>query len=155
MATTLKAKLFAQASAYAPLQALLGAPPDIFRWFDSTLDQDALTTGKSAVVVTQVSRKPVFANLGQLPTDWARMQFTIFGAVTDPNGGADSQSCDAVVGALQQFLPTFNATGITSGGNAIPSFVLMSDRDMGLAETQPRTYQRIVDAMIWSDNNAN
>lgn len=150
MATTLKAKLFAQASVYAPLQALLGTSP--FNWYDSQLDPNALVGGNAAVVVTQVSRTPMYANMGQLPTTMNRMQFTIFGAVPDANAGADSQSCDAVVGALQQFLPTFNATGIVSlpaRGN-----VIISDRDGGIADTQPRTFTRIVEAKIFSNDNA-
>lgn len=149
MASTLKAKLFAQASVFPALQALLGTNP--FPWDDGQLVQNALVAGYSAVVVTQVWRRPMWANLGQLPTTMYRMQFTIYGAVPDPNNGADSQSCDAVVGALQEFMPTFNATGIATveaRGNR-----LVSDVDGGLSDTQPRTFMRHVDYEILANDN--
>ncbi len=148
MATSLKSKLFAQASVFAPLQALLGTNP--FGWYDSQLDPNALATGKAAVVVTQVSRRPLYVNLGQLPTDWTRMQFTIFGAVPDPNAGADSESCAQVAGALSQFMPAFNATGLPGPA---PYAQMVSDHDMGLAETQPRTFTRVIDYMVFANND--
>ena len=150
MATTLKAKLFAQASAFPALQALLGTNP--FSWWDDQLGPGALANGYAAVVVKQVSRRPMWANLGQLPTSFNRIQFTVYGAVPDPNAGADSQSCDDVVGALQEFMPTFNATGITTV--AARGNVLLNDRDGGLADTLPRTYQRFVDYSVFSDDNS-
>jgi hypothetical protein len=151
MSTTLKQKLFTQASAFTALQALLGAPPAVFNWFDEQLDQNALNSGNAAIVVKQLPRRPMWCNLGQLPTSFNRIQFTIYGAVSDPNAGADSQSCDAVVGALQAFMPTFNATGI---GTPAPGNILVSDIDGGIAATQPRTFQRFVDYMIFANDNS-
>src|SRR5271169_5700382 len=112
MSTSLKAKLFAQAAAFPALQAVLGTNP--FNWYDEQMDMQALATGNAAIVVKQPSRRPMWGNLGQLPTSFTRIQFIVFGAVPDPDAGTDSQSCDAVVGALQAFMPTFNATGIAT-----------------------------------------
>jgi hypothetical protein len=150
---SLKQKLFSQASVFAPLQALLGTNP--FNWYDEQLDMNALASGKAAIVVRQLPRRPMWANLGQLPTSFTRVQFTIYGGVPDINAGADSQNCDAVVTAMQAFMPTFNATGIVSvpaRGNQ-----LVLDMDGGLtddAETQPRTFKRILDYIIFSNDNS-
>jgi hypothetical protein len=150
-ATSLKAKFFAQASAFPALQALLGTNP--FGCWDGQLDQNALAGGFAAIVMEQSIRTPMYAFLGQLPTDFTRLQLRIYGAVTGPQQGADSQSCDAVVGALQEFLPTFNATGITlPDGVAYPNRIV-GDRDFGIADTQPRTFMRLVDVAVFANNN--
>jgi len=144
--TSLKAKLFAAALQNARLVYLLGSgSPLVLRWFDMQLPQSA-GTGFPAVVVQQISDPRMYATAGLLPTSWARIQFTVFGT------GNDSQNTDAIVEALAEFLNTFNADGVT-GRPGSPNYII-SDRDAGIALTQPLTYQRIVDARIfWNPNN--
>jgi hypothetical protein len=143
--TSLKAKLFAAALLNPALVYLLGSgSPLVMRWFDQQLSQSA-GTGFPAVVVSQVSDPQMYVGSGRLPTSWARMQFTVYGT------GGDSQNADAIVQALAAFLDTFSADGVT-GRPASPCNIL-SDRDMGIAATQPLTYMRIVDARIfWNPN---
>ena len=141
MYTSIKAKLFAAALQNAALVYLLGSgSPLVLRWYDSQLPQSS-GTGFPAVVVTLVSNPSDYVASGRLPTSWTRMQFTVYGT------GNDSQNADAIVEALSSFLDNFNGDGVT-GRLASPSFIV-NDRDMGIAETNPRTYIRIVDAKIF------
>src|ERR1017187_4341686 len=111
--TSLKAKLFAQASVNAGLQALLGTSP--FRWYDSQLNQSSVFP---AVVVLIVSNPPEYVMGGRLSTSWARVQFTVYGT------GSDSQNASAVVNALQDFLAVFNAYSSRS----LPAYANRIDR---------------------------
>lgn len=135
---SLKAKLFAAASANAGLQALLGTNP--FRWHDTQLpQQDAFP----AVVVLIVSNPADYVFTGRTPTSWSRVQFTVYGT------GNDSENASLVVNALQDFLVTFNAYSprtLPANANRI-----VNDKDGGIADTQPLTYQRFVDVMILND----
>lgn len=143
--TSLKAKLFAAALLNPGLVSLLGGgSPLLLRFFDQQLPQTA-GTGFPAVVVSQISDPQMYVGSGRLPTSWARMQFNIYGS------GTDSQNADAIVQALAAFLDTFNGDGVT-GRPASPNNII-SDRDMGIAATQPLSYMRIVDARIfWNPN---
>ena len=69
---TLKAKLFAQASAFAELQALLGTNP--FRWYDVQLSQTATFP---AVVANQISAARQYVAGGRLSTYFARIQLPV------------------------------------------------------------------------------
>jgi hypothetical protein len=137
---TLKAKLFAQASAFAELQALLGTNP--FRWYDVQLSQTATFP---AVVANQISAARQYVAGGRLSTYFARIQLTVYGA------GNDSQNAAAVVAALEDFLAVFNASAVTAPAY---SNQIVSDRDFGIAQTQPLTYMRILDVMVFNDENA-
>jgi|ERR1700723_154054 len=135
---TLKAKLFSAASVNPGLQALLGTSP--FRWYDTQLPQTATFP---AVVVFQVSNPRDYVVGGRMSTSWNRIQFTVYGT------GNDSQNASAVVSALEDFLAGFSAYSVSqfpSNANRI-----VSDRDGGVAQTQPLTYQRFVDAIILND----
>ena len=140
---TLKAKLFSQASQFAELQALLGSSPSNFRFFDVQLPQAQATF--PAVVVNQISASRMYVMGGRLSTYFARIQFTVYGS------GNDSQNASAVVAALEDFMAVFDATGVTAPAY---SNQIVSDRDFGIAATQPLTYMRILDAMIFNDENA-
>ena len=141
MYTSLKAKLFAAALLNPSLVYLLGSgSPLLLRWFDTQLPQ-AAGTGFPAVVVSQISDPQMYATSGRLPTSWARIQFTVYGS------GNDSQNADAIVAALTSFLDTFNGDGVT-GRSQSPNYVI-SDRNMGIAATQPLTYMRTVDCRIF------
>lgn len=139
MSTSLKAKLFAAAELDAGLAALLGSAP--FRWYDVQLRQGSAFP---AVEVLLVSNPRTYVMAGRMPTGWARVQFTIFGL------GPSSENADAVAQALVNFLGTFNAIGIP--GLAVYPCQLVGDRDAGQAATQPLTYMRILDAMIFSND---
>lgn len=135
---SIKSKLFAAASIDAGLQALLGTNP--FRWFDQQLPQGAAFP---ALTVTVVSNPRTYVFNGQLSTSFVRVQFSVYGT------GNNSQNAEAVVGALASFLRGFNAYGIPN----LPANAntIVADRDGGIAQTQPLTYQRFVDAMIFDN----
>ena len=141
MGTPLKIKLFNAAASNAGLQALLGTSP--FRWYDTQLPQTATFP---CVVVFQVSDPRNYEVRGQMSTSWSRLQFTVFGT------GNDSTNASAVVDALLAFLRGFFA--YNAGANATQAANnVVSDRDGGIAQTQPLTYQRFVDAMILNDES--
>jgi hypothetical protein len=139
--TSLKAKIYAGASANAGLQALLGTSP--FRWFDQRLEQG---TTFPAVVVKVVSNGRSYVGSGLMPTGWSRVQFDVYGS------GDDSENAELVVNAISDFLESFDAIGIP-GQVAYPSNIV-ADRDAGVASTQPMTYLRIVDVMMFSNADA-
>jgi hypothetical protein len=145
MYTSLKAKLFAAALLNPQLVYLLGSgSPLLLRWFDQQLPQ-AAGTGFPAIVVRQISNPQVYINAARMPTSWARMQFDIYGT------GTDSVNADTLVQALASFLDTFNGDGVT-GRPQSPNYII-ADKDAGIADTQPLTYKRIVEARIfWNPN---
>ena len=141
--TSLKAKLFAAALLNPSLVYLIGGgSPLLLNWYDQQLPQYATFP---AVVVQQISDPQMYATSGRIPTSWARMQFTVYGT------GTDSQNANAIVAALTSFLDTFNGDGVT-GRSQSPNYVV-GDRDMGVAQTQPLTYMRVLDTRIfWNPN---
>lgn len=141
--SSLKARLFADASAFAALAALLASgSPAIFRWYDQQLPQRAAFP---AVVVHQISNPRTYAVTGRLPTGFTRMQFTVYGT------GNDSENANAVVNALVAFLDQWDGG---SGIVGLPAYsnLIVADRDFGIASTQPLTYMRVVDAQIFSND---
>lgn len=143
MSTSLKARLYTAALLDAGLLALLATgSPAVMRWYDQQLPQGATFP---AIVVQQISNPRDYATTGRMPTGFTRMQFRVFGT------GNDSQGANAVVDALANFLDGFAGSGIA--GLAQYSNLIVADRDAGIANTQPLTYQRIVDAMIFSNDN--
>jgi hypothetical protein len=138
---SLKAKLFAAASANSGLVALLKSGTGPFRWWDTQCQQQY---GFPAVVVRTVSNPNTYTVLGALPTSFARVQFTVFGT------GNDSENANAVVNALKSFLATFSA-GEALSVPAYPNLVV-GDRDFGIAQTDPLTFQRIIDVQIFNND---
>lgn len=138
---TLKAKLFSAASATPALQALLGASP--FQWGDQQLVQSWNLATFGAVVVTEISAPRVYSTAGRLATYEAHLQLTVYGT------GADSENASAIVSALEDFFATFNAIGVPN----LPVYPnrITGDRDGGIADTQPLTFQRFVDVYVWND----
>lgn len=143
MASSIKARLFAQASQDAGLRALL-LNGSIFQWADQQLPQNWDITNHSAVVVFVVSNPKDYIVSGPLATSFSRVQFTIFGH------GNDSTNADAVANALFSFIQSFNAGqhGSVNPNFPAPNYVL-NDRDSGFVETDPMTYQRIIDIRIF------
>lgn len=143
MPTSLKARLWAGAAAFPALAALLATgSPAYFRWYDTQLPQ---ASQFPAIVVQQISNPRTYGVAGRLPTGFTRMQFTVYGL------GNDSQSADAVVTALTAFLDQWDG-GSGISGNSQYSNLIVGDRDFGIANTQPLTYMRIVDAQIFSSD---
>lgn len=138
--SSLKVRLYQAASADAGLVALLGSPP---RWYDQRLKQGAAFP---AVVVDQVANPRDYVASGPMPTSWNRMQFRVYGT------GNNSENANDVVNALANFLNTFDGPGIP-GLQTYPNLIV-ADHDMGIAETQPLTYMRLVDVRIYSNQDA-
>lgn len=137
MATPLKDKLLAAASADSGLQALLGTNP--FRWWNIQLRQGSAFP---AVVQQIISDPQDYAFTGQLPTSFARVQFTLW--------DTDSERLETLQTALYSFLSGFSGSGIT-GLVAQPNFV-MNSRDGLYAQTQPVRYLRIIDAKVFNNS---
>jgi hypothetical protein len=133
----LKVKLFNSASANAGLQALLGTGP--FNWYDEQLPQNAKVTFPAVTAMIASNPRRYVAN-GRLGGSWARVQFTIYGS------GSDSTNAEAVADALFSFLDGFN-----SGPQAGNPNYIVGDRDGGIAQTDPLTYLRLIDALVWNN----
>ncbi len=144
MSTTLKARLYSAAKLDAGLVALLGSgSPMVFRFYDTQLPQ---STPFPAVLVQMISNNRTYCVSGRLPTGFSRMQFNVFGT------GTDSQEADQVVTALAKFLDGFSGGSGILGASQY-SNLIVADRDAGIANTQPLTYQRVVDVQIFSNDN--
>ena len=139
---SLKAHLFSSASANAGLQALLQNGP-VFQWGDVQLSQQWDLTNHSAVLMFLVSNPKDYISTGVMFTGWVRVQFSIYGH------GNDSENADAVAEALFAWVLTLVA--LTPDGQ--PSNFVEGDRDFGIAQTQPLTYQRIIDVSMYVDNS--
>ena len=139
---SLKAKLFASASVNAGLQAFL-LNGSTFQWGDVQLPQQWDLTNHSAVTVFQVSGPPDYTAAGPMYTGWYRMQFTIYGH------GNDSENATGVAQALKAWLLTI--TTLTQ--NQTPNNYVVGNQDRGIAQTQPLTYLRLVDVMMFYDES--
>jgi len=135
--TPIEAKLRNAAALDAGLAALLGTAP--FRWFDT---QETPGAAFPAVTVQEISAVPLYANTGQNPMALVRVQITIW-------EGQAADETDSVLNALQAFLATFSATSIP--GQASNRIVNRWRRMY--TETQPGVYLRMVDVMIWNNDN--
>ena len=144
MASSLKARLFAQASQDAGLQALL-LNGSTFQFGDQQLPQFWNITTKDAILVRIVSNPKDYVNSGPMVTSFARVQFTIFAH------GNDSENASAVAAALFSFIQGFNAGQASSTGTPGPNYVL-NDMDAQFLQTDPQTYQRIIDIRIFSND---
>lgn len=139
--TSLLVKILDAASTFTPLTNLLQAPPGPLRMYDLQLVQGSELP---AVTIQQVSGPSVYSFAGRMATLTARVQFTVFGS---PPGGEDAR---AVIAALISFLDQFNADGIA--GRVLSPNQALSPVEMGIAETQPETYQIRMDAMIFNNS---
>lgn len=139
---SLKAKLFTSASADAGLRALL-LNGSVMQWGDVQLAQQWDLSTHSAVTVFLVSNPKDYTAAGPMYTSWTRVQFTIFGH------GNDSENAEAVANALFAWLLTI--TTLTE--DQTPNNYVVGDRDFGIAQTQPLTYQRILDVMMLVDES--
>ena len=142
---SLESKLRTTAAAYAPLLALLGSgSPVVFRWYDTTLDEGSVFP---AVVVRMVSNPSAYVTTGRLPTSSARMQFTVWGG--QYAGGATA--ADSVRDALVSWFAQLNLVGIA--GKVMYSNTIVNEMRGVFVQTDKPIYQRIIDAMILSDDS--
>ncbi len=137
---SLKEKLFAAAQLDAGLAVVL-LNGSTLQWADIQIPQSWNLTSKSALAVQLISDPTSYVSAGPLATSWSRVQFSIFGH------GNDSSNADAVAAALFAFMGSFNAGAVPNQS----ANYKVGDRDAGLTQTQPVTYMRIVDYMVWND----
>ncbi len=144
MSTSLKTRLRSAVLLDAGLMALLASgSPAVLRWYDEGLAQG---TAFPAVTVQTISDIPTYCVSGRLPTGFARLQFNVYGT------GNDTENANAIVAAMASFFDQFSGgTGVT--GKSQYSNLIVANRDGGIANTQPPTYMRLVDANIfWNDS---
>ena len=140
MSTTLEAKLQTALQAYTPVTSLLAVRSDgKAAIFDM---QEYQGTAFPAMTIVVVSALDQYSTTAVLITARYRVQFTIW--------ATDAQTARAVEQTLRTFLTTFNAynSGDTS---PIQRNQVVNRRQGGQAQTQPVTFWRIVDAMIWNN----
>ena len=140
--TSLLAKIFASAAANTGLQAFLQAGP-VFQWADTQLPQEWDITNHDAVVAIVVSNPKTYAAPGPMYTSMARVQFTIYGH------GNDSQNADAVAQALFSWLQTLFVSNVPQQA----ANYVVGDRFGGIAQTDPLTYLRHIDVLIFNSDN--
>lgn len=139
MATTLEVKLYNAAIATPALTALLGSSP--FNWFDTQLDQarPTLYPAVSVQLISAVNQYSVNARLGM---SLNRVQFTVW----DTN----AERARSVESAILSFLDTFNAYNAGDSDPIQRNQVVMR-RQGGQPMTDPMTFFRSIDAMIWNN----
>jgi hypothetical protein len=143
VATTLIVKIRTAAASYAPLTALLQAG-SVFQMYTEQTIQNSVAPW---VTVRLISNPRVYAFTGRMSTNYARVEFLIFGAA--PGG----ENARAVRDALMQFLDQFNAAGLTN----LPanSNDVLDETELGIAETQPQTFQIRLQARIFNNESVN
>ncbi len=147
MSTPLQSRIRTAAASDPTLATLLGTSP--FRWFNNQLPQGYGQTAP-AIVVTQISGSPTYVLTGRLRTGWTRLQFLIWGGQFD----AGATARETVEAALITFLDSWSGgIGIT-GLTQYPSLVV-GQRDFLFAQTDGPIYQRVTDAMIFSNSSLN
>lgn len=146
MSTSLQQRMLTSASAYAPLQALLGTPPgEVFRWYFDILEQGSAFP---AVVVQQISGSKTYSATARLKTGYSRYQFTIWGG----QFAAGSQARDDVAAALVSFMDQWaGGTGIT-GLSLYPNENVLDRKALYVQKDTP-VYQRLMDFRIFSDDS--
>jgi hypothetical protein len=131
MATPLVVRMITAGSVFAPLTALgvgLSSYPfpqgSVFPWITFQVISDA----------------PAYVVNARLATSWTRVQALIFGT------GADPANAQAVLSAYQQFLDQTSFDG--SSGQSISPNISKGAQELGIAQTQPMTFQIRMDALI-------
>jgi hypothetical protein len=136
---TLIVKIRTAAASYPPLTALL-QPASVFQMYTEQTIQASIAPW---VTVRLITEPRVYAFNGRLSTNYARVEFLIFGA---PPGGENARE---VRDTLISFLDQFNAAGLP-GLPANPNDVL-DETELGIAQTQPLTFQIRLQARIFNN----
>jgi hypothetical protein len=127
-----------------PLRALLGTgSPLIFRWYDTTLKQNATYP---SVVMQEISNAPTYVFVGRTATSFSRFQFTIWGGQYSP--GVDA--ADNVSAALLTFFDQLDLVGIP--GLVQYNNMVLGNRRAAYTETDQPIYQRVMDVRIFSND---
>lgn len=144
---SLEARIRIAAAAYAPLLALLGSgSPLIFRWYDTTPPQGF---AYPAVVMMVISNPSDYVYTSRLRTSFARLQFTVWGGQFAAGVAAADSTADMVC----DFLDQLNLTAIGRSGIQQNNIVTGNRRAVFTA-SDTQTYQRVVEAQIFSDDSA-
>lgn len=139
MASAFKDKLRSAALANAALAALIGQ-----NWYDTQLPQTATFP---AIVVQQISGPRIYTNTSRLGTFFGRWQFTVWGG----QFSAGAENRDLVANALMNFL---DATSFdTVQGRAVNPNTVVGDRDLLFPQTDGPIFQKVIDAMIFVNEN--
>jgi hypothetical protein len=142
MASTLEAKIQAGVQAFGPLVAILAARPDGAAAIYEL--QEYQGTGFPSMTFFLVSTVTPYGNAFRSHIVQSRVQFTIWD--TNPERGR------AVETQLMAFLDQFNAYNATPANVQRPNTVVMR-RQGGNPQTQPLTFWRMLDAMIWNNED--
>jgi hypothetical protein len=125
-----------------PLRTLLGSgSPLVFRWFDTTLVQNA---AYPAVVMQEISNPPAYIFCSRLNTNFSRWQFTIWGG----QFSSGVSSADQVSDALLPFFDQLNLVGIS--GLSIYNNIVLNNRRAVFPMTDQPVYQRVIDVRIFA-----
>lgn len=141
----IKAKIFAAASSYAPLVALLKNGAGKFRWYDTQLDQGSEFP---AVVVQVISNPKDYAFQNPVTTSWYRVQFTIWDHAVVGQTGVSSGSVDVVFQNMLAFFAQLNLIGIPEL-RCYPNLVMGSREGLD-ASLEPPAYLRTVDVRMFN-----
>ncbi len=138
--STVEVKLRTLAAASPALQAFLGTPPAVFRWWDT---QHVQGSAFPSVTAWRVSTVTDYRMQGRNTFDQPRFQLD----VRDP----DPEHGRSVAAAIMAFLDTLNlaVAGGTVTGKQAPSFVL-NVRDALDYNLTPVVWVRHIDVRLWN-----
>jgi hypothetical protein len=136
MPTPIEQKLITAMQANAAITALVGTAI-----YDT---QEVPGTPFPSIVLQTISHVPPYVMAGRVSTARYRIQFTLWGG----QFAAGQQAAAALRDALFSFLDTFSALPAGSVSTQIAM-----DRRALFPRTDGPIFQRIVDAMIWSDDS--
>lgn len=138
MATSLEVKLRTAALATPALTSLLGTTP--FRWFDMQQVQSAPFPSVTVLLVSAVN---MYSTNQRLASTRCRVQFTVW----DTN----AEEARTVENAIIAFLDGFDAMNLVPGVAPTQANEVVMRRQGGNPQTSPLTFWRIIDAMIWNN----
>lgn len=137
---TAEVKLRTLAAANAGLQAFLGSPPNVFRWWDTQHVQGSTLPG---VTARRISTATDYRMTGRNPFDQPRFQLDV--------RAADPEVARSVAKAVLAFLDTLNlaVTGGTVTGKQAPCFVLNQRAGMDF-QLNPPVFVQSIDVRMWN-----
>jgi len=139
MASTLEVKLRASAIATPALTSLLGGTGNNFRWFDMRAPQGSAFPLVEVLVISNI---PSYSTIQRLATTLSRVQFTVWDTL--------AENARTVELAIQGWLDTANFMN-TTGTNQRQANWIANRRQGANPNTEPLTFFRIVDAMIFNN----
>jgi hypothetical protein len=151
-AVSVEQKIRTAAAANSTLLLMLrtnaqGRGPDTsapFRWYTDGLLQGSLYP---AVVTQLISNPRAYSQDGQMPTSWARVQFTIWGGPYT----AGAQAREDVGQALGAFFATLDLSS-RPAGLVQPNFIDL-ERNAAYPQKDGLLYQKVMDLMVFVDDS--